>query len=100
MENITVKDVRQALEKIRETCDNVYLYADISDEKLLASDFRKDLHMYNGHIRMISTLCKQKHIFLKQGLCQCLPNRTVQSVVDTLNMYIREAAVLGVDITD
>lgn len=95
MKKVTLDDVRRALAELNET-----FLVNLSDERLLRSDFLKDLHIYNGHIRVMHLLCKNKHMTELQGLHQCLPDRTVQSLINTMNLYIRESKTLGVDFVD
>lgn len=88
MKQLTISDLRQILyDMLVRTVDN-----NVSDEKLLASDFLQDLGMDEQHVMiMAEDLQRAFHIFLPIEVTQALKaSNTVQTFLDAANALLQD----------
>lgn len=96
MKKITIKDFRSAVLKVagnQQTNDSL---ATLSDEELCKVNIERDLHVYSGQIRsVIQQIGKDNRVALPHELHKVLPDGTVGTLVNTVNLCIQEEEKLG-----
>lgn len=94
---ITIQDMRQAIMYVNNGhASQTINLEDVSDEQLLDYDFTRDLNM--GNIKLINVITElQKHhgLHLPQELSKIVPDNRVKSLLDTINLYLKDASALG-----
>ncbi|MBP5353323.1 MAG: hypothetical protein J6Y91_06150 [Alphaproteobacteria bacterium] len=101
MEKVTVQDVRRAIQKVTKDQQTNYTLTNVNDDELFKSNVEDDLQMISGQMgAVIEQLSKDKHIHLPHELYKVLPNAAVISIVDTVNLCIKEATNLGIKIEE
>ena len=95
MNKFTVNEFRHAVScSVQDVTANT-LAKELKDEELLNSDFRQDLHMCPNHlVNVVEEFQKSCRVQIPKEIVRVLPNNTIRSFLDTVNMYVREASVL------
>jgi len=97
MEEVTLEDLREAIGLILSAKINNYIeLADIEDENLMKCDLEKDMQIRDGPMVIIEQLGKSKHLLFNCELYKCVPDNKIETLIDTINLYLKTAEELGV----
>lgn len=97
MKKFTVNDFRQAvLSSAQEgIVVNIPALKRLNDDDLLNKDFTRDEDIRTCHVlRAIEVLQRSCTVHIPPEIVRVLPNNTVESLLDTMNRYVREASSL------
>lgn len=99
MKEITIQDVRVAIQKVARDEKTIDLLKSLNDEDLFKSSIGQDLNMFSGQVGVvIEQLGKDKHIRLPHELHKVLSDNNVGTIVETVNSCLREEEILGIDV--
>lgn len=99
MKKVTIKDFRLAVQKVAKNRQTNELLASLSDEELFKVNIERDLHVFHGQIgSVIRQISEDKQVLLPFELHKVLRDKTVSTLVDTVNFCIQEEVKLGVNI--
>lgn len=99
MKEITIQDVRTAIAKVARNEKTSALLESLNDEELFKSSIGQDLNMFSGEVgAVIQQLGKDKNISLPHELHKVLPNHKLKTIVETVNLCIREKEKMGINV--
>lgn len=99
MKKVTIQDFRIALLKVAKSERMSDTLANLSDDELFKSNIEMDLHVHSGKIkRVIEQLSEDKRVTLPHELHMVLPDCIVSTLLDTVNLCIREEEKLGINV--
>ncbi len=99
MKKVTIQDFRIALLKVAKSEQINDTLANLNDAELFKSNIEQDLHVYSGKIRhVIEQISKDKRVTLPHELHMVLPDCIVGTILDTVNMCLREEEIMGINV--
>jgi len=100
MKKVTIQDFRIAMRKVANNSEQMsVILRNLSDEELFKSNIEQDLHLYSGRVgHVIKQISIDKQINLPQELHKVLPDCIVGTLLDTVNLCLREEEQMGINV--